>query len=322
MLGAGSLQSARRLEGALDRPVARKPGPTGWRPGSSEWAGWVPLAVFSAAVLALRSQVPAWAFMWALGLGIYGGFKWLTWWRARGMGARPGMLRTLGYLLLWPGMDARAFLHSRQRFPEPPKLEWALAIGKTAVGAVLFWGGSRFIPPELRLLVGWSGLVGLIFLLHFGAFHIAALAWQAAGVEARPMMRAPALATSLSDFWSIRWNLAFRQLAHALILRPLRHRLGVVGGALAVFLASGLLHEVVISLPAGGGYGLPTAYFTLQALAMFFERSRTGRRLGLGRGFRGWLFTALVTAGPAFCLFHPPFVTRVVLPFMKAVGAL
>jgi hypothetical protein len=36
----------------------------------------------------------------------------------------------------------------------------------------------------------------------------------------------------------------------------------------------------------------------------------------------GWLFTMLVVAGPAFWLFHPPFIGRVVLPFMQAIGAL
>lgn len=85
------------------------------------------------------------------------------------------------------------------------------------------------MPADRGLLVGWIGLLGLIFLLHFGLFHIAALAWQAAGVEAKPIMRGPALATSLNDFWSNRWNLAFRQLAHDLVLFPLRRRLGVGG---------------------------------------------------------------------------------------------
>jgi hypothetical protein len=30
----------------------------------------------------------------------------------------------------------------------------------------------------------------------------------------------------------------------------------------------------------------------------------------------------IVAAGPAFWLFHPPFVLRVILPFMRAVHAL
>ena len=37
---------------------------------------------------------------------------------------------------------------------------------------------------------------------------------------------------------------------------------------------------------------------------------------------RGRLFTLAIVAAPAFWLFHPPFVRRVILPFMQAIGAL
>jgi len=52
------------------------------------------------------------------------------------------------------------------------------------------------------------------------------------------------------------------------------------------------------------------------------ERSRLGQKLGLRGGARGWFYTAVVTLGPAFWLFHPPFVLRVILPFMHAIKAL
>ena len=64
-----------------------------------------------------------------------------------------------------------------------------------------------------------------------------------------------------------------------------------------------------------------TGYFVLQGLAVAGERTRQGRRLGLGRGWRGWLFTVLVTAGPAFWLFPPPFVRNVILPMLAVIGA-
>jgi alginate O-acetyltransferase complex protein AlgI len=89
---------------------------------------------------------------------------------------------------------------------------------------------------------------------------------------------------------------------------------------MAVFAASGLLHEAVISVPAGGGYGLPTAYFLLQGGAVLLERSSGGRRAGLGAGLRGRAFTAVLVAGPLFWLFHPPFVREVVLPMLRALG--
>lgn len=135
-------------------------------------------------------------------------------------------------------------------------------------------------------------------------------------------MQRPASSRSLSEFWGRRWNLGFRQLSHDFVLRPLYSRLGLPAATLLVFFVSGLIHELVISVPARGGYGLPTTYFVLQGLGVIFERSRGGRFLGFGRGVLGWAFTALITAGPVCFLFHPPFVLRVILPFMKAIRAL
>ena len=135
-------------------------------------------------------------------------------------------------------------------------------------------------------------------------------------------MNAPILASSVSDFWGKRWNTAFRDLTHRFLFRPLAARLGPRGSILAGFLCSGLVHDAVISVPAGGGYGLPTAYFLIQAVALLFERSALGRRLGLMRGYRGWLFTMTVLLAPAAWLFHPPFVRHVILPFMEFAAAL
>jgi hypothetical protein len=59
----------------------------------------------------------------------------------------------------------------------------------------------------------------------------------------------------------------------------------------------------------------------VQGLGVAGERSSRGRRLGLGRGWRGRLFTALVAAGPAYWLFPPPFIHRVILPMLAAIGA-
>jgi hypothetical protein len=106
------------------------------------------------------------------------------------------------------------------------------------------------------------------------------------------------------------------------LFRPLSRSAGAVRATLAAFLLSGLLHELVISLPAGGGYGLPTAYFLLQGCGVIAQHSTTGSQRRLRQGVVGWLFTMFIVAGPAFYLFHPSFVRTVILPFMKAIGAL
>ena len=114
-------------------------------------------------------------------------------------------------------------------------------------------------------------MLGLILLLHFRSFEALALFWQCLGVEATPIMSAPLRSTSLSEFWGTRWNLGFRQFSHDLIFRPLQRSLGPGAAGFLVFVVSGLIHESVISLPARGGYGLPTSYFVLQGLASLWS---------------------------------------------------
>jgi hypothetical protein len=265
--------------------------------------------------------MPAWLFMWALSVAIFTGLKWMSWWKARGRVAH-SVGRSLAYLVAWPGMDAETFLDTDKRPIKPTAQEWLWASVKTAAGVGLLWIMARRIPERLELLRGWTGLFGLIFLLHFGSFHLISLFWRSVGIAAEPIMSKPILSKTLSEFWGKRWNLGFRQLAHDLIFRPLYKRTGVAAAGMLVFVASGLIHDLVISLPARGGYGLPTGYFVLQGLGVTLERSALGGRLGLQGGRAGWVFMAVVTAAPAFWLFHPAFVLRVILPFMRAIHAL
>jgi alginate O-acetyltransferase complex protein AlgI len=135
-------------------------------------------------------------------------------------------------------------------------------------------------------------------------------------------MNRPLRSTSVSEFWARRWNAAFNDLAVRLVFRPVARRTTVFAATLIAFAMSGLIHELVISLPAGAGFGLPTAYFLVQGLGILAERSSAGKRLRLDSGVAGWGFTMLIVAGPAFFLFHPPFVRHVIHPFMRSIGAL
>ena len=161
-------------------------------------------------------------------------------------------------------------------------------------------------------------MAGIILVLHFGLFDFASIGWRALRVDAPPIMDAPLRSTSVAEFWGRRWNGAFNDLALGLVFRPVARRTGVALATLVAFAVSGLIHEFVISLPAGAGFGLPTGYFVLQGLAILAQR-----KLAALRGdITGWLFTMFVVAGPAYWLFHPPFVRRVIIPFMQAIGAL
>jgi hypothetical protein len=289
-------------------------------PNEVVWPGRIPLIVLPVAAIAARAYLAPWSFMWTLAAAIFFGCKWQSWWEHRSIaGATIG--RSVGFLFAWPGMDAEGFLDPEKHAQRPERKEWLWAIVKTAFGAVLLWGVARRVPATSELLAGWVGMLGIILVLHFGTFHVLSLLWRSAGVDARPIMHAPLSATSLSDFWGHRWNLGFRQLTHRLIFQPARSRSGVVTATLLSFFASGIIHELVISLPAGGGYGLPTGYFVLQGLGVLFERSLPGKRLGLSSGARGWLFAVFCAGAPAYLLFHPWFVRSVILPFLTAIGA-
>jgi Membrane bound O-acyl transferase family len=289
--------------------------------GRGDLIGLPPLVLLPAGAWLLVHPAPAWMLMWALSIAVYAGLKWLTWWRARRLAVANPATRSLGYLLAWPGMDAPAFLDAVRRGAAPSLLELAAAAGSLALGATLFWGVAR-LAAAVPLAAGWIGLFGLIFVLHFGGFRLASIFWRTLGVDAVPLMRAPILAGSLGELWGRRWNTAFHVLARDLLVAPLRSRVGMPAAVLAAFLASGLVHDLVLSVPAGAGYGLPTAYFLLQGAGLLAERTRLGRRLGLGAGLRGRLFALAVAGVPAFGLFHPPFVVGVIVPFMRAVGAL
>lgn len=284
--------------------------------------GWIPVILLPAlTVVAFPAAWPRWAFMWTLSFAIYSGCKWLTW-RRTPTTALPVSMH-VGYLLAWPGLDAVAFLQPpRENIATPTVGEWMFAALKLLFGVGLVWGLARLIPIDFPYLVGWIGLVGIVMLLHFGMFHLLSCHWRSRGVNAPPLMDWPIVSVSVSEFWSRRWNRAFRDLTHRFLFRPLTAKVGPRWGLAFGFLFSGLVHDAVISFPANGGFGGPTFFFLLQAAAMFIERSRMGRRIGLGRGLRGHLFAAVVLIVPVGLLFHRPFVVRIIIPFLMALKAI
>jgi len=266
------------------------------------------------------SEWPRWALMWMLATGIYALCKLLTW--STTAAHRTAAWKHVAYLLAWPGMDAAAFLEAKPRPGGCSHQEWIRAASHLVLGTGLVFVAARLFPAEHRYFVGWIGMVGTVLMLHFGAFHLTSCVWRGLEVEARPLMNRPLYSTSLGEFWSRRWNTAFRDLTHRYLFKPLTVRFGSRAGILAGFAVSGLVHDLVISLPAGGGYGRPTLFFTIQGVAVAVERSELGRRVGLGRGAIGRSFACASLIAPLPLLFHRPFVVGIVVPFMHAIGAL
>jgi alginate O-acetyltransferase complex protein AlgI len=285
---------------------------------------WPACFAFAAPVLiaaAYPAFWPRWLLMWLLAASIFFGFKVLTWCLAPRQGVP--LWRQLAYLFAWPGMDAERFLRpaDRPRTSAGSTHEWSRAALNFAVGASLFWTAQHWVPRSSPVALGWAGMIGVVLMLHFGSFQLLSCFWRSLGVDAPPLMNRPLRSTSVTEFWGRRWNTAFRDLTYRFLFRPLQPRVGPRAALLIGFIASGIIHDIVISLPARGGYGGPTLFFAIQPVAILIERSSAGRSLGLMRGWPGWLFTAVALLAPAPLLFHDPFLTRIVLPFMKAFGA-
>lgn len=128
----------------------------------------------------------------------------------------------------------------------------------------------------------------------------------------------PAAARSPGDFWGRRWNRAFHLLTRRYLYTPIRRRLNAPVALGLSFLISGLIHELVITLPARGGYGGPTVYFLLQGAGMMLDRETFIRT---HPGFRR-TFTLLLVLAPVPLLFPPVFVHNVALPMFRAWGIL
>jgi hypothetical protein len=263
--------------------------------------------------------VPRWAVMWGVAGLMFAAAKGLTLWEVRRQRRRLAVGRTTAYLLLWVGMDARGFLRpGKLGALEPCRAEAAPGVAKAVGGALLLWGVA---PLFQGVAAGWIGMIGMVALLHFGLFHLLAVFWARRGVLVEPIMNRPLCAQTLAEFWGERWNRAFNELMFRFVFRPALRRLAPAWALLLVFLVSGLIHDVAISVPAGGGHGLPTIYFLVQGVGLLVQRVPIARRMGWAGGLKGRLLTGVVLLAPLPLLFHAPFIERVILPFMEVIGA-
>ncbi|MDA0347840.1 MAG: MBOAT family protein [Verrucomicrobia bacterium] len=252
--------------------------------------------------------------MWCIAFALFFGFKWAVFmeWVTRRKKIRS--YDAFRFFLLWPGMDIGEFLGAKGKAVRATLFEWLVAILKTVLGALLVWGLTPQIEDPFSR--AWSGMVGLILMLHFGSFQLLSIVWRIFDVKAEPIMKSPLLSRTLSEFWSVRWNRAFNNLANAYFFKPIYRKMGLPCAVVFTFLMSGLIHDLVISIPAGGGYGLPTLYFAFQGLGIIAERSKPGKQLGISDGVGGIIFTWLILVAPVFLLFHTSFLYEVMNPFL------
>ena len=226
--------------------------------------------------------------------------------RAR-VGTRLPPMRWIAFATLWPGMRPGLFAHLHPGRPGAARLLRS-GLVRVALGASVFllarlsWRltGSTFLTTLLLL-------PALSLLFHFGAFDLVAGLWRQAGADVSPLFRAPLRSTSLGEFWSRRWNLAFSEMTSLAVYRPLAESAGRKTALVSSFLFSGLLHEAAISLPVRAGFGGPLLYFAIHGVLTQIERER---------GPFGRAATLLAVVLPLPLLFHRPFLQGVVWPLL------
>ena len=298
------------------RHPSRRPAP---RP--DDLAGrWAPPGAWVAIALLIGPHVTPWTSMWLLAIAVFAACKWATWWPYR-FHATATRARHAAFLLAYAGMDAEAF-YLGPPAPAPRTSEWLTTLARAFAGAASIAIAARVTVATHPIPSAWLAMTGLVLLLHFGVLDLLALACRARGISAQPLMRRPTAAKSLADFWGRRWNTGFRALAHEFIFETLRRTTTPNVASAAVFLASGLVHDLVISLPARGGYGLPTLYFLIQFAGLLLERTHALRRTFARHALLGRLFTIVVIVAPLPLLFHGHFVNHVILPFLTTPGGM
>ncbi|HEX5719867.1 MAG TPA: MBOAT family protein [Thermoanaerobaculia bacterium] len=227
-------------------------------------------------------------------------------------------LRWLAFAAAWPGMRPSLFAGLWTRsLPGGLRLMASGAI-RLAAGALLFLAARLAWAEGHAILATALALPALSLILHFGIFNILAGAWRLLGARCDALFRAPLRSRSLTEFWGRRWNLAFSEMTALGIYRPLQPWVGRPAAMAAAFLASGLLHEIAISLPVNRGYGLPLAYFALHGLLRLAEQGL--ERAGHPISRHAWLgraWTLFWLALPLPILFHRPFLAAVVWPLLS-----
>jgi hypothetical protein len=220
----------------------------------------------------------------------------------------------------WAGMRAEPF---EKLGSAPVPGGWPMVrmgISRILAGLLLIFLGHEILllpykPEVIYMVVSVVLLIGLSLILHFGMLSISAGMWRFSGVNTYLLFRQPVKATSLTEFWSKRWNIAFSEMTSVAIFRPLKNKIGGAAALMLAFMFSGLLHELALSVPVNSGYGLPMVYFIIQGLVVLMEKVLISRKITFlkkGAIAHIWVFFWLVTPMPL--LFHPEFIKQIVWP--------
>lgn len=266
--------------------------------------GWLILAALIIAThFAMQEETP---FLRMVGLCcvLLGGMKGLVYAEWAGV-EKLTLPRYAVFSLFWFGMDPGTF-----RFRKSG-LSWK---GDVALGSLLTVIGV--LGGWFVWFMGWRQILVMFVPLslgfHFGVLRILKGILRLAGFPVRTLFPNPLETKGIADFWGRRWNVGYSQMLQRLVGRPVEAMCGKSTGVMAVFIASGLLHEVAITLPVRSGYGLPTLYFTLHGLLTLLE-GKWNRPLEK-------IPALLAVTVPLAWLFPPAFQNEVIARFIEVFG--
>lgn len=235
----------------------------------SMMAGWaITLGLVGGAHVILLDADPI-ARMVGICVVLLAGMKALVY---RVWGGRLSVGSYLVFALGWFGMDPGSFQKRRA------DLSWQNDVFLGGILMALGTLGAWWVwKMEWRQILVMFLPMSLGF--HFGALRALKGVLRKFGFPVRTLFPNLLRTRGLADFWSLRWNVGYSQMMQRVVGRPVERRWGREWGIMAVFLASGLLHELAITLPVKAGYGLPTAYFAGHGLLVVLE-TKSGYRFG------------------------------------------
>lgn len=215
----------------------------------------------------------------------------------------------LPYLAPWPGVDPEPFQRKESSSEDEPK-RFAAGWGRMWIGAVLFSAVVYFSPALASWAVGTLAILAVLVMVHLGFSDMLTAVYRLFGWKVDPAFDEPWKAKSLLELWSRRWNRPFVEMNQLLLIPWANRVIGRRRSWIIAFVASGVLHEMAITYPAGGGYGLPLSYFLIQAALIAVERRYS---------IRGSWWALLAFIIPVPLLFPPVFLDGVIAPLIRTL---
>lgn len=203
----------------------------------------------------------------------------------------------IAYLFTWAGQQC--FVRFERRLDRKALIHFLIATAVFALTIGLTKAASA--KPGL-LILRWIG--GGILILAFAEMLTAALPLVGAvfGTTIPTLMRSPYLSTSITEFWTRRWNIfTSEKIFRAYVFDPLKHRAGPCSAMFAAFALSGVIHFLLawMALERWCISLLWLAFFVVQPLFILAERGMQLRRWHTPAR-RVWTLSALAVSSPLF----------------------